>query len=106
MNDGKYGRIVFGKYIAAYRFRSVALRGVGDMEHLKQHLEPQTYTVEEAAIVLGISRWLAYELVQRGELPIIRIGKRRVLVPKARIDAMLRGEAVTAGQAQPVAAGR
>ncbi len=39
-----------------------------------------TYTVDEVAKMLGISRGLAYEMVNRGELPSIRLG-RRVLVP-------------------------
>jgi excisionase family DNA binding protein len=40
--------------------------------------------------VLGISRALAYELVARGELPSIRLG-RRVVVPRARLAAMVAG---------------
>lgn len=43
------------------------------------------YTVAEAGELLGISRAFAYELVARGELPVIRLGRRR-LVPK---DALL-----------------
>jgi excisionase family DNA binding protein len=39
------------------------------------------YTVAEAGELLGISRAFAYELVARGELPVIRLGRRR-LVPK------------------------
>lgn len=39
-----------------------------------------TYTVDEVAEMLGISRGLAYEMVRRGELPSIRLG-RRLLVP-------------------------
>lgn len=50
-----------------------------------------TLTVEEAAGVLGISKWLAYALVRRGELPSIRLGGR-VVVPVARLQAMLAGE--------------
>jgi excisionase family DNA binding protein len=38
-------------------------------------------TVAEAGALLGISRTFAYELVARGELPVIRLGRRR-LVPK------------------------
>ena len=55
------------------------------------HEEPQalTITVERAAQLLGISRGLAYELVRRGELPAIRLG-RRVVVPTNAIDEMLR----------------
>ena len=54
--------------------------------HASQRL---TVTVEEAAVVLGISRTLAYESVRRGELPVIRIG-RRILVPAVALDELLR----------------
>ena len=37
-------------------------------------------SVEEAAALLGISRDLAYDLVTRGELPSVRLG-RRLVVP-------------------------
>lgn len=56
-----------------------------------------TLTVEEAAAVLGISRSAAYQSArvyvesdgQRG-LPAIQIG-RRLLVPRARLEALLTG---------------
>lgn len=47
-----------------------------------------TMTVEEAATALGISRALAYEAVQHGDIPCIRIG-RRILVPRSRLMKML-----------------
>ncbi len=47
-----------------------------------------TLTVEEAAQLLGISRALGYELVARGELPSIRLG-RRIVVPRRALNAML-----------------
>jgi len=37
---------------------------------------------DEAGELLGISRASAYGLVARGELPVIRLG-RRIVVPKA-----------------------
>ncbi len=46
------------------------------------------YTVEEAAKLLGISRSFAYEAVERGEIPSMRIG-RRILVPKPRLERYL-----------------
>ena len=49
----------------------------------------RTLTVEEAARVLGIGRSLAYELVSRGELPSVRLG-RRIVVPVAALDELLR----------------
>jgi excisionase family DNA binding protein len=46
------------------------------------------YTVAEAGNPLGISRAFAYELVARGELPVIRLG-RRLLVPKVALLALV-----------------
>ena len=46
------------------------------------------FTVEEAAQLLGISRSFAYEAVQRGDIPSMRIG-RRILVPKAALQKLL-----------------
>lgn len=45
-------------------------------------------TVAEAGELLGISRAFAYELVARGELPVIRL-VRRIVVPKAALLAMV-----------------
>jgi excisionase family DNA binding protein len=53
-------------------------------------MERQTLTVEEAAKMLGIGRSSAYEAVRKGELPVIRIG-RRYVVPKVAIDRLLSG---------------
>lgn len=50
-----------------------------------------TLSVAEAAQALGIGRRLAYEAVRRGDLPAIRIGDRRVVVPTAALLAMLEG---------------
>jgi excisionase family DNA binding protein len=47
-----------------------------------------TLTVEEAAARLGISRSLAYELARRGELPVVRLG-RRIVVPVRALDVLL-----------------
>jgi len=48
-----------------------------------------TLTVEEAAALLGISRAHAYELVRRGELPRLRLG-RRVVVPRKALEQLVR----------------
>jgi len=50
--------------------------------------ERLTVTVEEAAELLGVSRALGYELVARGEIPSLRLG-RRLVVPRRALDAML-----------------
>jgi excisionase family DNA binding protein len=51
-------------------------------------LDRITLTVEEAGTRLGISRTLAYELVRRGEIPSIRLG-RRVLVPIRALERLV-----------------
>ena len=57
-------------------------------------------SVTEAAGLLGISRGLAYELVARGELPSLRLG-RRIVVPRGALEALL--EAEVADPVDPVA---
>jgi helix-turn-helix protein len=48
-------------------------------------VDRQTYTIEEAAKILGICRALAY---RKGVLPTVRIAGRR-LVPKRALERML-----------------
>jgi len=50
----------------------------------------QTLTIRETAAILGIGRGLCYELARRGDIPVIRLG-RRVLVPEAALNAYLGG---------------
>ena len=47
-----------------------------------------TYTVPEAAELLGVGRSAAYEAARSGQIPTIRIGKR-ILVPRAALDRLL-----------------
>jgi excisionase family DNA binding protein len=49
---------------------------------------PRTFTIEEAAQELGISRALAYRAAASGALPALRIGGR-VLVLRAALERML-----------------
>ena len=51
-------------------------------------MERLTYTVTEAAGLLGISRGAAYEAARTGELPTVRIGNR-LLVPIAALHKIL-----------------
>jgi excisionase family DNA binding protein len=45
-------------------------------------------TVEEAAKQLGIGRTFAWQLVRRGDLPIVRLG-RCVRVPRRALEAWI-----------------
>lgn len=47
-----------------------------------------TYTVAEAAAILGISRFSAYECARTGQLPVIRLG-RRLVVPVTALRTLI-----------------
>jgi excisionase family DNA binding protein len=51
-------------------------------------MEDATVTVEEAAIVLGLSRNHAYDAVRAGQIPSIRIG-RAIRIPCVGLRKML-----------------
>jgi hypothetical protein len=62
-----------------------ATEGKIELKQAVTPLERQTYTIEEAAQILGICRAVAY---RKGVLPTVQIAGRR-LVPKAALDRML-----------------
>ena len=51
----------------------------------------------EAGELLGISRAFAYELVARGELPVIRLGRRRLIPKRALLELVGMGTAASPG---------
>jgi excisionase family DNA binding protein len=53
-----------------------------------------TFTVDEVAAALGISRSSAYECAKRGDIPTVRLG-RRIVVPRRAVLKLL-GEPDTA----------
>ena len=58
----------------------------------KDNLEPDEtlcISVAAAARMLGVSRNTGYEMVRLGQLPTIRCGRRRLVVPKAALLKML-----------------
>jgi excisionase family DNA binding protein len=59
---------------------------------IEPSLPRQTYTVEQAGRILGLSRNSAYQAATAGQIPVIRIGKR-LLVPRAALDRLLGGSA-------------
>lgn len=54
---------------------------------------PQTWTIDQAAQIVGISRGTAYHLASIGEFPVrvLRLG-RKMLVSRAELDAYLKGD--------------
>ena len=51
-------------------------------------LERQTYSVPEAARILGVHKETLYNAISRGEIKAIRIG-RRTVISQAQLDALL-----------------
>jgi len=51
--------------------------------------EPLCISVPAAARMLGVSRNTGYEMARLGQLPTIRCGQRRLVVPKAALMKML-----------------
>ncbi len=49
----------------------------------------RTYSIPEAAKVLGISRSLAYTLVRNKQLPVIELGDKRKVIPIIAVERML-----------------
>lgn len=56
-----------------------------------QNNERLTYTVNEVAGVLGLSRASTYQGIATGDIPHIKIG-RRILVPVRALERMLEGK--------------
>ncbi len=47
-----------------------------------------TYTVDQCAVLLGLSRNSTYVAIARGEIPALRLG-RRIVVPRAALEQLL-----------------
>lgn len=54
-------------------------------------IDRRAYGISETAAMLGVSRRHLVRIIQRGELRVVRLGKR-VLIPKDALDAFLAGE--------------
>ena len=50
-----------------------------------------SWTIPEAAELLGISTWSYYQGVKRGDLPALRLTPRRLVVPKVQLEKLLAG---------------
>ena len=64
---------------------AVPVNGASQRRNAERRL---TLTVPEAGQQLGISRNAAYEAAKRGEIPVVKIG-RRLLVPTVALERLL-----------------
>ena len=56
--------------------------------------EPWVISVPEAGRLIGCSRGSSYKLARQGIIPTIRVG-RKLVVPRARFEAWVRGKGAT-----------
>jgi excisionase family DNA binding protein len=54
--------------------------------------------VPELARLLGVPRTRAYELIQRGELPAVRLGERTIRVNRKQLERFLLEERRVVGK--------
>ncbi len=51
--------------------------------------KPLAVSIERASQLLGISRNLAYSMAKTGELPTVKMGQRRMVVPINALERLL-----------------
>ena len=56
-------------------------------------MERIVLSVEEAAAALGISAGTAYQLIRERRLPAVRLGAKRLVVPRIALEEYLAREA-------------
>lgn len=58
--------------------------------------KPLTLSVAEAARLLGFGRNTVYGLIERGELPVVRLGAKGVhmRIPRAAVERLAAGEEI------------
>ena len=54
-------------------------------------MEKLVYSVQEVAELLGISKSYAYELVRDGTIPVLQLGRKRV-IPKEKLNEWINGK--------------
>lgn len=81
------GWMEWGRYMASDILTAKAIRPKSCPD--ASHGERRLFSVPESAVYLGVSVWTVRELMWRGELPCVRIGKRRILCDKMDLDAFI-----------------
>lgn len=51
-------------------------------------IDPQLMTMNECAGMLNVSHWRVRDLIEKGRLPIVRLG-RRVLIDRKDVDRLI-----------------
>lgn len=65
-------------------------------------MDPLLVSVEEAARLLGLGRSAAYELLARGDLPRVKVGRRTLVPVRALSEWVERAALASAVATEPV----
>ena len=65
---------------------------LGKLSDLFMDGEKLCYTPREAAKILGLSKNLMYSEIAAGHIPSIRLGDRKILIPKVQLEQWLAGK--------------
>ena len=64
-------------------------------------MEKLLLTVAETAEALSLSPNLVYELIRQGEIPAVRLGKRKLGIPRKELERVLLEKQVSNTEADP-----
>ncbi len=53
-------------------------------------MKRKAYSLVEVAELLGISKSLAYDLAAKGVIPVVKLGKKRIIVPEEALEELLK----------------
>ena len=52
-------------------------------------ITPKTYSIAEAAQIFGVKKGLIYKLVNAQRIPSLKIGYKRIVIPKIVVDQII-----------------
>lgn len=58
---------------------------MNDLENSSGYKGPPVMSVREVATLMRVGRSLIYEMVRTGNLASVRIGRRRILIPRSAV---------------------
>jgi excisionase family DNA binding protein len=64
----------------------------GNAKRAETPADPLTFSVDEVAHLLGLSRSATYDAIARGEIPALRFGRRIVVARRALHYLLARGD--------------
>jgi excisionase family DNA binding protein len=67
------------------------VNSIESADSISEQKEPDTYSVPEAGRRVGLGKNASYAAAQRGELPVLRFG-RKLRVPRVALERLLSGE--------------